>query len=366
MRILQKYVLREFLQPLAYCFCTFYGLYVLSTLFDHFRKLAEARTPTGFAIHYLIAYMSPYVIWIVPASLLLAALYTMWTFCHHGELVAMRANGLSYVTVVAPMLAVAAVLTLLCALNQEYFAPRGREFAHRVEASNYRPFPPDIRESVSYYNYVGRRVWLINRINLDDPHVLEGVRITIERDDGKKAVDIACKRAEYLDGVWWLYYPQYRYFDGMGNLIDTPSNALLTLDARPMPHFTERPRDFVNEPNDKWEFLSLRDMRAYMHAHPQMDPLVRASKRYDIDARVAMPWACLVITLFAIPAGVATGRQSVFKGVLMAIGLFFSFYAASNGCLLLAKRGLLWPWLAAWLPNGAFLGAGLALFSRLR
>ena len=365
MRILQKYVLREFLLPLTYCFLTFYGLYVLSTLFDKFRKLADAHPKAPFAVHYFVAYMSPYVIWIVPASLLLAALYTMWRFCHHGELVAMRANGLSYATVVAPMLSVAAVLTLLCALNQEFCAPQGREFARRAEDGNYRPIRDDIRESISYKNYVGHRVWLINRINLDNPRMLEGVRISVEGGDGKKVVDISCKRAEYLDGVWWLQYPQYRYFDATGSPIPTPSNPLLALDVRPMPHFTERPQDFVNE-RKEWDYLSLRDMLAYMRAHPQMDHLVRASRLYDIHARVAMPWACLVITLFAIPAGVATGRQSVFKGVLMAIALFFSFYAASNGCLLLAKRGLLWPWLAAWLPNFTFLGTGLVLFARLR
>ena len=144
MKILQKYVLREFLQPFAYCFCTFYGLYVLSTLFSTFKKISEAHPPAGFVIRYLIDYMSPYVVWLLPASLMLAALYTMWNFCHHSEIIAMRANGLSYATVVAPMLGVATVAAILCALNQEFYAPQGREFASRAEASNFHPPPPDI------------------------------------------------------------------------------------------------------------------------------------------------------------------------------------------------------------------------------
>jgi len=363
MKILQKYVLREFLQPFAYCFCTFYGLYVLSTLFSTFKKISEAHPSAGFVVRYLIDYMSPYVVWLLPASLMLAALYTMWRFCHHSEIVAMRANGLSYTTVVAPMLIVAAVAAMLCALNQEFYAPQGREFARRAEASNFLPLPADIR-SIDYYNYAARRIWRINRMNLDNPRTLEGVRITIERTDRRKIVDIDCQRAEYLDGLWWLYSPQYRYFDQNGNQVATPANPLLNLTVRPMPHFNEKPRDFVIE-GKEWDYLSLRDMITRVKSHPQTeDPL----KLYAIHSRLAMPWACIVITLFAIPAGVATGRQSVFKGVLLAIAMFLGFYMACNGCMLLAtnKQILLTPWIAAWLPNITFLGAGLVLFRRLR
>ncbi|MEO5367208.1 MAG: LptF/LptG family permease [Magnetococcus sp. WYHC-3] len=364
MKLIQKYVLREFMLPLAYCFCTFYGLYVLCTLFSAFKKIAEAHPSTGFVICYLTAYMSPYIVWLLPASLMLAALYTMWRFCHHSEIIAMRANGLSYATIVTPLLSVAALAALLCAVNQEFYAPQGREFARRAEKSNFRPPPPDIR-SLDYYNYAARRIWHVNRMNLDNPRILEGVRITIERPDGRqKLVDISCQRAEHLDGVWWLYNPQYRYFDEQNNLLDAPTNPLLKLTVRPMPHFNEQPRDFVIE-GKEWDYLSLRDMLAWIKAHPQT---VASDKLYDIHARMAMPWACLVITLFAIPAGVATGRQSVFKGVLLAIALFFGFYMTTMGCALLAKNDdiQLTPWIAAWIPNVAFLGAGVALFARLR
>ena len=369
MKILQKYVLREFLLPFTYCFCTFYGLYVLSTLFGTFKKITEAHPPTVFVIRYLISYMAPYVVWLLPASLMLAALYTMWQFCHHSEIIAMRANGLSYATVVAPMLGVATVAAVLCAINQEFIAPQGREFARRAEDSNFRP-APRAAQAVNYYNYAARRTWRINRMNLDNPRILEGVVITIERPDGSKNVDIVCQRAEFLDGTWWLYAPQYRYFDENGNPATPPDNPLLKLTVRAMPHFNETPRDLLIEgkgaAKDKgWEFLSLRDMLWWVHAHPQtQDP----GKLYDIHARVAMPWACIVITLFAIPAGVATGRQSVFKGVLLAIALFFGFYMATNACMLLAQKQyeVLTPWLAAWLPNITFLGAGLGLFARLR
>ena len=95
--------------------------------------------------------------------------------------------------------------------------------------------------------------------------------------------------------------------------------------------------------NKAWEYYTIRDMRHYLTTHPHLDPEEVASKTFDIHARLAAPFSCLVITLFAIPAGVATGRQSVFKGVIIAIALFFAFYAVSIGSMVLAKT----PWFRA-------------------
>jgi lipopolysaccharide export LptBFGC system permease protein LptF len=93
---------------------------------------------------------------------------------------------------------------------------------------------------------------------------------------------------------------------------------------------------------------------------------VIASKTFDIHAHLAAPFSCLIITLFAIPAGVATGRQSVFKGVIIAIAMFFGFYAVSLSCMVLAKNSLMPPALGAWFANIGFLAAGLVLFHRQR
>ncbi len=95
-------------------------------------------------------------------------------------------------------------------------------------------------------------------------------------------------------------------------------------------------------------------MRHYLTTHPHLDPEEVASKTFDIHARLAAPFSCLVITLFAIPAGVATGRQSVFKGVIIAIALFFAFYAVSIGSMVLAKNALVPAIPAAWFEICSF------------
>jgi lipopolysaccharide export LptBFGC system permease protein LptF len=107
-------------------------------------------------------------------------------------------------------------------------------------------------------------------------------------------------------------------------------------------------------------------MIRYVKSRPRLTRDMKVSWRYDIYNRMVSPWACLVITLFAIPAGVATGRQSVFVGVVSAIGMFFSFYALTLICGGLAKKDLIPVGVGVLAPNLLFLAAGLILYYRQR
>ncbi len=131
-------------------------------------------------------------------------------------------------------------------------------------------------------------------------------------------------RADFLDGNWWLTNPRLMSFDIDG--MELPDTAVRVVDLPgnvPFPELTEKPRDIrIAEQKDN-AHLSSREMLRKMRTS-------RAGSmedRYDFWYRIAAPWACLVITLFSIPAGITTGRQSVFKGILLVLVTFFSFYA---------------------------------------
>ncbi|HOE60915.1 MAG TPA: LptF/LptG family permease [Kiritimatiellia bacterium] len=365
MRILSRYVLREFLVPLFYCLAGFLGIYVLFELFDSFNRLMEARPPFLEVVAFFAGYVSPYLEWLFPAALLLGTLYTMWNFCRHSEITAMRANGIGFTAIVRPLLVVAALMALAVAAINEFYAPHAAEQARAMRENRFKPLTNTEILNIPYYNQQARRVWRINHMRSDQPNRIEGVRISFDRPDGSRQLDITCRSAEYLDGLWWLFYPQYQYFDELNNPIENPKPQLADLVIRAMPELNESPRDFLLM-NKAWEFYSVRDMLHYLKNHPHLEKHEVASKTFDVHARLAAPFSCLIITLFAIPAGMASGRQSVFKGVLLAVALFFGFYVVTNGCMVLAKNGLMPVILGAWCANVIFLAAGLALFYRQR
>ena len=78
MRILTRYVLREYLVPLSYCLAGFVSIYVLFELFGSFSRLTAAKPEWAQIVRFFAGYLAPYFEWLAPACLMLATLYTMW------------------------------------------------------------------------------------------------------------------------------------------------------------------------------------------------------------------------------------------------------------------------------------------------
>lgn len=368
MRILSKYVLREFLVPVVLCLAGFSAIYLVVEMFGEMDKILQARPPPATLLIYLGGYLAAIMQWLMPAALMLGALYAMWQLARHSEITAMRATGIGFSAITAPMLAASFVCAILLALNSEFFAPWASHLAHQIKENRFEPVEDaGIQLDVPYNNFADKRAWRITRLDLDKG-TTGPLRITWTDADGQPIRVLDAKEAAHLDGVWWFTEPEiteHERFEG----VSMAASVRRPLALLAMPELTETPRDFFLElmqGDDVRENLSLRDMLRYVRTRPQLPPNIRVSWRYDIYSRMVAPWACVVITLFAIPAGVATGRQSVFLGVVAAVALFFSFYAMTLICGGMAKRGVIPPEVGVLLPGTIYLVIGLVLFHRQR
>jgi lipopolysaccharide export system permease protein len=132
-----------------------------------------------------------------------------------------------------------------------------------------------------------------------------------------------------------------------------------------MSQWLEKPSEFETEVTPT-EFMTTRDMIRYLRRHPDISDEAMAQKRVDLHLRLAMPWACLIVTFFGIPAGARTARQSVINGVLTTLLFFFAFYVLTQVGAFFAKRELIPPLIGAWLSNIVFLVAGFRTLMLMR
>ena len=366
MKILSRYVLREFLVPLFYCLAGFLMIYVLFDLFASFSRMVEAKVSVPSAILYFCGYLAPYFHYIAPAALMLATLYTLWTFCRHSELVAMRASGVSFLVIVRPLLAIAALMSLFVLYVNEVFVPQHAAWASQLKNCRFDERQLQRGANIVFRNTQDSRTWQIADLDDDDGKHLKDVRVTIDRPNGgPRLMNVTAARADYLDGEWWVAQPQVQHYDELGQEIATPTPELDALPLRNFPEFRERPADFLLQ-NRPWKFNSVCGRLRYLRTHTDLDGERRRDYRYDVWAQALSPLACLVITLFAIPYGIATGRQSVFRGVLSALGMYFAFYGLTIAMMVLAKNGWFPVVPAAILPDLVFLALGVRAFRRQR
>ncbi len=366
MKILTRYVLREFLVPLGYCLTGLVSIYVLFDLFGSFSRLSAARISAREAALYFCGYLAPYFHYIAPAALMLATLYTMWSFCRHSEVVAMRASGVSFLAIVKPLLMVAFLMALAVAYVNEVFVPAHSQWAAEMKSVQFDRRLVAKANDIVFRNARSCRTWHIDALLDSAGAHLKDVRVTVDRPNGgARLLNITAPRADYLDGEWWFTDAAVQHYDATGLEIASATSELDALKFRCFSEFDEKPADFLAQ-NRMWRFNSVEDRLRYLRTHPDLAPRDRGDCVYDIWAQIMAPWACLVITLFAIPAGIASGRQSVFRGVLGALGLYFAFYALVLGAMIVAKNGLLPPIAAAILPYAVFLALGVRAFLKQR
>ncbi len=235
MRILTRYVFREFLVPLFYCLCGFASIYVLFELFGSFSRMAEAKPPFLQILKYFCAYLAPFFQYLAPAALMLATLYTMWTFCRHSEIIAMRANGIGFFTIVKPLLVVACAMALFVAWVNECYVPRYAQWAKQLRNARFEMQKVAKADNIVFRNAKADRTWTIDEMaGLSGEH-LKSVKVTVDRVEGARLMNVTAERADYLDGEWWFTNAKVQHYDSQGREVASPTPELDALAFRPFP-----------------------------------------------------------------------------------------------------------------------------------
>jgi lipopolysaccharide export system permease protein len=366
MMLIDKYLLRRFVSPLAYCLAAFSMLVVIWDLFDHFGEIIKARPSLFFIARYYAGVLFPAFEYLVPACLLLAAIYALWQLTRSNELIAMRVSGISMYRLMLPFLGVGIVFSIINMVMGASIAPRAALWSAICYANKFHVKEQEIRLDQPHYCLPGRRQWMIGEMDINNPRRLLRVKVTQERKDGTRAMDIIAEKAEWLDGQWWFYGAQKQKYNEQGEPTGTLSPPIPNpASVEQIPSVSENPADFVNEPK-LWEYYTFMEMVRYLKEHKGSSGKDIAQRRVELHRRLAMPWACVIVTLFGIPAGSRSARQSALSGVFLAVGFFLAFYALSQFGAFLGIRENVSAWLGAWLSNIVFMTVGICLLVRIR
>ncbi|MFH0878785.1 MAG: LptF/LptG family permease, partial [Lentisphaerota bacterium] len=326
MKLIDKYLLKSCMVPLSFCLAGFSMIVIIFDLFEHFSDFLEAHTPVLDILKYYLFFLPSVVAIIVPISLLLSVLYTLANLTKNNELTAMRASGVSTVRLMSPFIILGLSSTLLVGAMNEWVAPWSMYWTNQFirlqgdvnGASIYSAL------NIAFKNEIKHRIWLIGEYDTKT-QIMRNINVIQQRDDGSDEYRITAKEGEWLDGEWWFKELFTQNYTPEGQPAGAPKVEL----NREMSDFTETPNDFANEIKDP-EFLSSMEMVHFLRTRRQLSTETIARIEVNLHSRLAMPWTCLIVVLIGIPFGATTGRKGAFLGVVVAIGLFFTYYVLIN------------------------------------
>ncbi len=355
MRILDRYVARQFLRlVLLFTFST-PALFILGDLTDNLDKY-QARGLTGGQVALGEIYQLPmFMLWSLPIAALIATVFTVNGMTRHSELAAAKAGGISFhrLYISIPLLGV--LFTALGLLLSEVVPVAN---ARRGEIMGLNPIVGETREDFVFRGQHGD-VFSIRRLV---PQANRIYGVTMEREGAEPSVpgvQVEAQQAVFdPDSGWTFINGHMRLFYGPG------VERTFAFEKLEQPSFSERPEELLVRPKEP-EQMRYAELQHFIQILQRSGgkPL---ELEVQLAQKIALPVATLVIILFAAPLATSSRRGGAAYGVGISLAvtivylMFFKIAGAAGA------TGSLDPVLAAWLPNIAFGVAGLALMVRVR
>src|SRR5262249_31328153 len=163
MRILDRYLLREFLVYLLLGLMGFIVIFVVVDLIEKMDVFLDHKAPWFLVAQYFVNLAPDVVVKMLPVALLLATFLALGQLNKFGELTAMRAGGLSLLRILQPVFAVACACVAMSLVLGEYVVPaatRARDVIFEERIQHLQRTTPSERADVTYLGS-GGRVWLV-------------------------------------------------------------------------------------------------------------------------------------------------------------------------------------------------------------
>jgi len=373
MRLLDRYLLRELLMPLAFCLCGFVMFFITLDLFNQLNEFRNKQLSAAEVAEYYLVTTPDSLATILPVALLLALLYALTNHARHNELTAIRAAGVSLWRLSAPYFAVGFAATLVLAALSEFWLPdvdqRAEAILNRHAAGQSVETPGLALRNFGFTNGRERRTW---QIGLYDPlrREMTDPKVDWNLPDGTHR-ELIARRAVWTNQTWTFYGVLENTYAPDGALTNRslPTNAVVRRDFNETPEIIQseiRISKRLGSRLGKKTDLPLIEIFDYLRLHPDLEGKDAAWLHTRLHSRLADPWRCLVVVLIALPFGAASGRRNVFVGVASSIVIGFAYFVLQQMSTAFGSGGHLPPWLAAWAPNIIAASLGIWLILRVR
>src|ERR1700722_13767278 len=106
MKLLDRYVIRNFVEPFLICFCGFIAIWLIIDLNDNHQDFLEAHATLRQVSGFYLTQLPSTVLLALPIGLLLALLSSLSSMSRRNEIISMLTAGRSVLRVLAPLLVI--------------------------------------------------------------------------------------------------------------------------------------------------------------------------------------------------------------------------------------------------------------------
>lgn len=363
--ILDEYVMGSFLRNFTLVLAGVTVLFLIFTLFELMGYIVRYRTPLVTVGDYLLN-LIPFVIYnMTPLCSLVAVLITFGTLSRSSELTAMKATGVSLYRIVAPILVIAATLSLaLFAFDELYLPAANRRQEALLSAIKGKPaqtfLRPD-RKWISGQTNNGGEPKRIFYYQFFDPDRDVFANLTVFEFQPKSFA--LTRRLFAASARWNPATKNWTLSDGWDRTFSGETVATYsTFGNASFPEIHEEPAYFKKQERPSQE-MSYDELRRYI-GDLQQSGFDTTRLRVQLNRKLAYPLVTLVMAILAVPFALSTGKRGNIAGFGAAVGVAIAYWVVAGIFENLGDVNSLPAALAAWSPDLLFAMTGSYLLLR--
>ncbi|HEY2124613.1 MAG TPA: LptF/LptG family permease [Chthoniobacterales bacterium] len=356
MKLLDRYVIKNFLQVYVYCIVGFISIWLIFDVSDNISTFIDEHLGFTRVAHYYLSQLPQILVILLPVSLLLSLLFCLGRMSRANEIVSMLTAGVSVPRVLRPLIIIG-LLTVAASAALNYALAPHADLARKTLLNNEQKTRRESQiEGQIFRNRTDSRTWFIQSFRRGQ-NIFNNVEV-LQQDAHDNIV------TSYLAGkamfrpettTWDLENVKIVNYDGTGNITHEEIQPSLTIS-----HWTETPFR-LSSANVRAEYLSVPELRDYLRFNSDFPSTLLAPFKTHMQYRLALPWTCLVVVFIAAPLGIGFSRRGVLSSVASSIILVFSMNFLTHLFLALGEGSRISSWTAAWTPNVIFAIIGLYL-----
>ena len=358
--ILDRYMLSELGGPFVFGLSAFMLIFAATEILNIGKLVSNEHAPLWAALSVFAWSLPADIVLVIPMALLLGTLLAVQRLSGESELTAMKAAGITFARIVAPLLAVGIVMSFVTYYLQEKLVPYASDQLTEIENSvinHVSAFNRDLTVSAPLPGG-GRQVTIATAYEPNSRALLHVTLIQYDNHNDPRQIVFA-DRAEFTADKWTLANSSVYRFNPDGTTQAEPSVPVQQVEIG------QKPTDLMKRmSNDDPENMSRAEIAEVVRSGQLTENEYRKYVT-TYQEKLARPFACFVFILIAIPFGLRSLRSggSTSLGFGLSLAIVFVYYVVMTVCSFAAEAviGLAAFW--AWVPNILFTAIGL---SRLR
>ena len=365
MRRLDRYLLSEIVGPLGLGFLVYTFILLLQALFRSAEMIIRRGLPVSTVGEILLLSLPNILVLTIPMALLFGVLIAIGRLSADSELVALRATGVSLLSLYRPILLLSTALFLVNTALMVWVLPWGN---HQLQLARLEILTSSISSQVqprvfwdeweNQMLYVfeapegrpWRGVFLAESIPSTRENrvtVADRGRVRVDRDGERVVLELAGARVHEVD---------------LSNPDSYQVSTHETLEVVLEDQFASEQRAQISASKSVRE-LTLPELAEWKD-DPSRSAQIRRLAEVEIHKKFSIPFASIVFGIFALPLGFNSRRSGRASGFALSILVIVGYWVILDSGEKAAETGSLPPWLAMWAPNLALAGFGLFLLAR--